>query len=178
MTDLDFIHNDGGRAAAGYAGSTGDCVTRAISIALQQDYEHIRQELMSATADFRRTSRKKSARKRTTNSVFNGVPPDVYRRWLENRGWTLTSCQQVGHPSSVRMIADHLPRGRIIVRLRKHLVAVIDHTVHDTHRSHTRAGWTEMPNGAFLIDQGVQVPRTVYGYWTHLEFTKARTDFA
>lgn len=29
---LDFIKDDGGRAAAGYKGETGDCVVRAVSI--------------------------------------------------------------------------------------------------------------------------------------------------
>ena len=172
MTELDFTYDDGGRAAVGYTGATRDCVTRAIAIALKQDYETTRRQLMAAMAAFGAGSRSRAARNRTSNSVFNGVPADVYRPWLQDRGWSLTGCQQVGHPSIVRMVRQHLPRGTIIVRLRKHLVTVIDHTVHDTHRSHTRDEWVEMPNGAFLIGQGVQVPRTVYGYWTHPDHTR------
>ena len=30
---MDFVFHDGGRAAAGYKGMTGDCVTRSIAIA-------------------------------------------------------------------------------------------------------------------------------------------------
>jgi hypothetical protein len=33
-----FIHNDGGRLAAGYKGTTGDCVTRAIAIVTVKSY--------------------------------------------------------------------------------------------------------------------------------------------
>ena len=36
---INFAYDDGGRAAAGFKGTTGDCVVRAISIALQaEDY--------------------------------------------------------------------------------------------------------------------------------------------
>ena len=35
---MDFIFHDGGRAAAGYKGMTGDCVTRSIAIATGKTY--------------------------------------------------------------------------------------------------------------------------------------------
>jgi hypothetical protein len=36
---MEHIHDDGGRAAAGFVGKTGDCVTRAITIATGKDYQ-------------------------------------------------------------------------------------------------------------------------------------------
>lgn len=36
---MDFVFHDGGRAAAGYKGKTGDCVTRSIAIATGKPYQ-------------------------------------------------------------------------------------------------------------------------------------------
>lgn len=38
---LQFQFDDGGRAQAGYKGSTGDCVTRAIAIATGKPYSEV-----------------------------------------------------------------------------------------------------------------------------------------
>src|SRR6266702_525925 len=38
---MDFVYNDGGRAAAGYRGRAGDCVVRAIAIAAQKPYQDV-----------------------------------------------------------------------------------------------------------------------------------------
>ena len=35
---MDFVFHDGGRAAAGYKGMTGDCVARSIAIATGKTY--------------------------------------------------------------------------------------------------------------------------------------------
>jgi hypothetical protein len=40
-----YIHNDGGRAAAGFKGSTGDCVCRAIAIASGRPYAEVHKRL-------------------------------------------------------------------------------------------------------------------------------------
>jgi hypothetical protein len=36
-----FIYDDGGRSAVGFKGNTGDCVTRAISIATGKSYKEV-----------------------------------------------------------------------------------------------------------------------------------------
>ena len=36
-----YIYDDGGRAAAGFKGTTGDCVTRAIAIATGKPYREV-----------------------------------------------------------------------------------------------------------------------------------------
>ena len=38
---MEFIFHDGGRAAAGYKGKTGDCVTRSIAIATERTYQEV-----------------------------------------------------------------------------------------------------------------------------------------
>lgn len=57
-----FQPNDGGRQAAGYKGSAGDCVTRAVAIATGQPYAKVYADL-SAYAGSERKSKGKSARK-------------------------------------------------------------------------------------------------------------------
>lgn len=41
MTTVPWDEDDGGRAAAGFKGDTGDCVTRAISIATGRPYREV-----------------------------------------------------------------------------------------------------------------------------------------
>jgi hypothetical protein len=54
-SNLDFIANDGGRAAAGFKGQAGDCVVRSIAIAtgMQKSslsrYFHLEREIPSGT---------------------------------------------------------------------------------------------------------------------------------
>ena len=54
---------------------------------------------------------------------------------------------QIGSGCQVHLRANELPTGRLIVRLSKHSVAVIDHVIHDTHDCSRRGN------------------RCVYGYW-------------
>jgi len=43
-----IIKNDGGRAKAGYKGITGECVVRAISIAIEKPYQEVYDNLFEA----------------------------------------------------------------------------------------------------------------------------------
>lgn len=38
MAAIEFLRDDGGRAAAGFKGEAGDCVVRALTIANDEDY--------------------------------------------------------------------------------------------------------------------------------------------
>ena len=42
---MDFVFHDGGRAAAGYKGKTGDCVARSIAIATGKPYQEVYEAL-------------------------------------------------------------------------------------------------------------------------------------
>ena len=56
-SNLKFINNDGGRAAAGYRGQAGDCVVRSIAIVSGLSYQKIYNDLFKANEEFRNTSR-------------------------------------------------------------------------------------------------------------------------
>jgi hypothetical protein len=120
-TLIRFEYDDGGRAAAGFVGDAGDCVTRAIAIALEQDYRDVYDRLASRMAA---TGGPRSAR--------NGIPRAVYQADLDQQGWRWVPTMQIGSGCTTHLCADELPAGRIIARLSKHVCAVVDGVVLDT----------------------------------------------
>jgi hypothetical protein len=144
---MTFVHNDGGRAAAGFRGDAGDCVTRAIAIAAEMDYREVYDALFQralARWDGILTGGELTRR----SSPRDGCEPSIYRRYLDRLGWTWTPTMHVGQGCTVHLRPDELPSGRLICRLSKHLVAVIDGVPHDTH------------------DPSREGTRCVYGYWS------------
>lgn len=131
MTALPYIYDDGGRAAAGYTGATGDCVTRAIAIATGVPYRTVYDRLaddMRAVA-----ARARSARRQRWTSPRDGVPRTVYEPFLNAHGWTWTPTMTIGSGTTVHVAAGELPdTGPVIVRLSKHLSALVDGVIHDT----------------------------------------------
>lgn len=132
-----FNFNDGGRAAAGYKGQTGDCVTRAIAIATGLPYGEVYAELHLRTIHYGKTKRdmvaKKIQQKGSNNSPRNGVFRDIYHAFLLQNGWAWQPTMEIGGGCKVHLRADELPNGRIIVRLSKHICAVIDGIINDTY---------------------------------------------
>jgi len=133
-----FQLTDGGREAAGFRGDAGDCVTRAIAIALELPYR----EVYDALAE-------RQAARGKPRSARNGIPRRVYEDYLGERGWRWFPTMHIGTGCRVHLRADELPEGRIIARLSKHVCAVIDGVVHDTH------------------DPSRDGTRCVYGYFQH-----------
>jgi hypothetical protein len=62
----------------------------------------------------------------------HGVHIEVSDRYLKALGWRYTSTKELPRGRGVHLRADELPRGRLIVQLPRHLVAVIDGVIHDT----------------------------------------------
>lgn len=136
-----FVLDDGGRAAAGFKGKTGDCVTRAIAIAGKLPYEDVYDRLNVLAKSERRAKRRSSSR--------TGVMRPTYEKLLlRELGATWTSCMAIGSGCTVHLRREELPMGRLVVQVSKHLVAVIDGVIHDTHDP-SRGG-----------------TRCVYGYYT------------
>ena len=160
ISDLSFEFNDGGREDAGFKGGVGDCVTRAIAIAEDRDYSEVRKELMEAVKMFRECSYSHAARHRKSNSVRNGTPKEVYRPYLLYRGWKRTALQKFGSSDRKHMKMSDLPLGVVIVEQRKHIAAVIDHTLQDTWDSRLSNKWV---NGA---PTNVKACRCVNAIWT------------
>ena len=144
-----WAYNDGGRKDAGYRGETDDCVVRAIAIAADLPYQDI-YGLVNEQAKAERFTRGRVGFLSATgrgSSARTGVLKVTTWRVLESLGWVWTPTMQIGSGCTVHLKADELPRGRLIVSVSKHMVAVIDGVIHDTHDS-TRNG-----------------TRCVYGYW-------------
>lgn len=136
---MQFQYDDGGRAAAGFKGHAGDCVARAVAIATGRPYREV-YDAINNLAKFERRSRGKS-------SAREGVRKETFRYYLKLLGWTWTPTMQIGSGCKVHLRADELPKGRLVVQVSGHLVAVIDGIIHDTH------------------DCSRDGTRCVYGYW-------------
>ncbi len=137
-----FQFDDGGRLEAGYKGKAGDCVVRAIAIATAAPYQQI-YEMVNGAAVFERTGK----RKRGISNARTGVYKTSIKRVMKSLGWVWTPTMQIGSGCTVHLRAHELPAGRLVVSVSKHLTAVIDGVIHDTHDCSRRG------------------TRCVYGYW-------------
>ncbi len=135
-----LVRSDGGRAAAGYRGTAGDCVVRAIAIAADLPYDVVYDELA------RRARATRLRRNRV--SPREGVAKQVYEPYLRDLGFRWIPTMRIGEGTTVHLRRGEIPaRGRLVVRLSRHLAAVIDGVVHDTY------------------DPSRDGTRAVYGYW-------------
>lgn len=148
MNALPFVHDDGGRAAAGFKGDAGDCVTRAIAIATSLPYQEVYDAMAAGTASERKTRRsgRSSGRRTAREGIHTG------RKWFADYmaalGWQWVPTMAIGSGCKVHLAKGELPMtGRLIVAVSKHYTAVVDGVVRDTHDC-TRDGM-----------------RCVYGYW-------------
>ena len=139
---MTFQYDDGGRATAGYKGKAGDCTCRAIAIAAELPYQTVYDLLNEHSANQRITKRQPRR-----GSARTGIYKNTIRRVLEELGWTWTPTMAIGSGCTVHLRNGELPRGRLIVSVSKHIVAVIDGVIHDTH------------------DPSRDGTRCVYGYW-------------
>lgn len=135
MSNYQF--NDGGREAAGYKGFVGDCVTRAIAIATGLSYKEVYDALRAGNKEYSETSRSRVAKKIRSgskgNSVTSGVHREVYEKYLTDLGWKFVPTMLIGQGCKVHLNADELPAGNLICRVSKHMCAMIDGVIHDTH---------------------------------------------
>lgn len=132
-----YAYDDGGRAAAGFRGNAGDCVTRAIAIATGKPYREV-YDAMHAGIEAFATGRSKAAKRaargggKRSTTPRNGVNRRVYEKYLLGLGWRWIPTMRVGQGCTVHLRADELPAGRLIVAVSKHLVAVVDGVARDT----------------------------------------------
>ena len=125
---MDYIYDDGGRAAAGFKGAAGDCVCRAIAIATDKPYKEV-YDLINQYGKAERLGKRQKSR----SSARSGVYPKTTRKIMEDLGWRWVPTMQIGQGCRVHLKAEELPKGRIVVEVSKHTVAVIDGVVHDTY---------------------------------------------
>jgi hypothetical protein len=124
MFEPEFKYDDGGRAAAGFKGRTGDCVTRAITIATELPYRDVYDTLFELSREWLATSRtRRAARQRTQSngaSPRSGMHTEVYKPYLKSLGWTWMPTMGIGTGCRVHLRPDELPSGRVIARLSGH----------------------------------------------------------
>lgn len=152
---LPYVYDDGGRSGAGFKGSTGDCVTRAVAIASGRPYAEVYAALAKGTG-FQRAGKcgKRAA------SARNGI--DVTRKWFKDYmrsiGFTFVPTMTIGSGCKVHLLKGELPQGRLVVSLSKHYAAVIDGVIRDTGDP-TRTTSKHQDGVTSLAH------RCVYGYW-------------
>lgn len=165
---MQFVYNDGGRAAAGFKGSAGDCVVRAIAIASGEPYREVYDALHYRAKSYLDRNPNLGPRARRLHaSPRNGVKREVYHPYLLSLGFKWTPTMHIGSGCKVHLVADELPKGTLIIRLSKHLTTVIDGVIHDTFNpqrgpvAYMKAG----PEGRAVVDH-ISPERCVYGYWS------------
>ena len=138
-----FKYNDGGRKEAGFKGKTSDCVTRAIAIVTGKPYKEVYDAInILAETEYLGKRMKKNSNART------GVFRKTYQKYLESLGYEWTPTMKVGQGCKTHLRSDELPKGKIIVRVTKHLTVMIDGVINDT------------------FDCSRQGTRCVYGYFS------------
>ena len=140
---MEFTFDDGGRAAAGFTGRTGDCVTRAIAIASGKPYAEVYAAL-NELAQMERPARGKRSSSRT------GVFRKTYHRYLLSLGFRWQACMGIGTGCKVHLRDGELPLGKVIARVSKHVCAVIDGVIHDTYDP--QRPWGRCVYGYYILD--------------------------
>ena len=159
---MKFIFNDGGRAAAGFKGGAGDCVTRAIAIATGKPYREIYDDINEIAKTERPRNRKRSAARL-------GVNKRTIRKYLTGLGWQWTPTMRIGSGCTVHLADGELPGGRLVVSVSKHLTAVIGGEIHDTFDPQRTAHVMNFNGASSSDDPRVTHTiqrRCVYGYFS------------
>uniref|UniRef100_UPI00404806AC hypothetical protein n=1 Tax=Polynucleobacter sp. TaxID=2029855 RepID=UPI00404806AC len=144
-----FEFNDGGRQDAGFVGAAGDCVVRSIAIAANLPYKQVYEDLKFANAAYADSKNDRLAKRLTVkgSSPRNGNHRKVFHKYILNLGFKWVPTMAVGKGCQVHLRSNELPDGVLIVKVSKHLSAVVNGVIQDTHNP-SRAG-----------------QRCVYGYY-------------
>jgi len=159
---MKVVRDDGGRASYGYKGTApGDCVCRSIAIVTGRPYVEIYARLNQGSSD-ERGSRGATARSgiRTTRKWFKDLMKELGFEWVP--------CMGIGTGAKVHLWGGELPMGRLVVKVSRHLTAVIDGVIHDTFDPQRDVHIMDF-NGANSSDDPRVTHRVarrcVYGYW-------------
>lgn len=162
---IEFVKDDGGREAAGFKGHAGDCVVRAVAIASGLPYRRVYDDLAALNAGYRKTKR---AKRVGVKSARNGnyMNRDAFKRYMRDLGFEWTACMSIGSGTTVHLVADELPAGRLVVRLSRHAAAVIDGVLHDSYNSGEERHESGVKGGEPYERSWA---RAVYGYWRKVD---------
>jgi hypothetical protein len=177
MASMKFKVDDGGRAEAGFKGTAGDCVCRAVTIASGKPYREVYKALAQGMGDQRRSKHVRT----TSASARNGV--NTRRKWfkdyMQGLGFTWVPTMGIGTGCKVHLAEGELPPGRLVVAVSRHYTAVVDGVIHDLYDPQREdggymferfPGWETAPlkPGQMRNQNGIYHKvggRCVYGYW-------------
>lgn len=152
-----FKYNDGGRAEAGFKGSTRDCVTRAIAIATNTSYMKVYDDLNELC---RKYNSRKSKYKRDS-SARDGIAKNIYHRYLLSIGFKWVPKTFVGKGCTIHLKKEDLPNGIVICKLARHLTVMIDGVINDTFNPNEQTKYCYYKPEVALD----KTERAVYGYY-------------
>ena len=119
---------------------------RAITIAGLLSYWDIFHELFERQKHWAERGRSRAARHMATHKDLSpllvGVHPEVWKPYIAELGWSWVPVMGIGSGTTAHLAPGEIPDGRLVVRCSRHLVAVIDGVIRDTHdpaRGGTRA---------------------------------------
>lgn len=142
---IPFKYNDGGRKEAGFKGTAGDCVCRAIAIASGLPYKEVYEFLANGNASQRKSKHTRDTKRSARNGIY------TTRKWFKDYmislGFKWTPTMFIGSGCNVHVRPNELPKGRLVLNLSKHSTAFIDGVLQDTY------------------DCSRDGTRCVYGYW-------------
>ena len=124
---IGFEYNDGGRGAAGYRGTAGDCVARATAILTGLPYRDVYKMLAEANSKY---SRKRPG----VRSARNGVDKNAYTKVFADLGLKKIKLPRGPRPTYTEAYYTY---GDCIVSTTKHLAAIVDGKLRDTHDERT-----------------------------------------
>ncbi len=135
VSQLSFQFNDGGRAATGFKGRAGDCVVRSIAIAANLPYMQVYEDLRLANESYAQLRNNRLAKRLNAkgSSPRNGNHRNVFHDYIVGLGFRWVPTMKVGAGCQVHLRADELPKAILIVKVSKHLTAVVNGVIHDTH---------------------------------------------
>lgn len=149
---LPFVFNDGGRSEAGFHGQADDCVARAVAIAADLSYSEVYSAIAKGVGA-ERGSKGATARR----GVHTGRK--WFRDFMCDLGFTWFPTMHIGKGCTTHLSHGELPMGRLVVKLSKHTVAVVDGVIHDTFDPSRETEVAEADGSVRLAH------RCVYGYW-------------
>lgn len=129
---MNWKFDDGGRSAAGFKGEARDCVTRSIAIITGMEYREVYDWLHEYAQVVPGRSRVAMAARRYP-SPSRGCHKPVYEALLDNLGYVWAPTMFIGSGCQVHLRSEELPDGRLLVRVSRHITAVIDGVIYDTH---------------------------------------------
>uniref|UniRef100_B1XU87 Uncharacterized protein n=1 Tax=Polynucleobacter necessarius subsp. necessarius (strain STIR1) TaxID=452638 RepID=B1XU87_POLNS len=134
-TKYSFQINDGGRQKAGFKGRAGDCVVRSIAIAANLPYIKVYEDLRLANERDAELRNDQLAKRLSIkgSSPRNGNHRNVFHNYILTQGFEWVPTMKIGAGCQVHLRPDELPDGVLIAKVSKHLTAIINGVIHDTH---------------------------------------------